>query len=123
TVRIPEPEGKKIVAIGWSVYPSIPSWTWPGEEGKSLTVDVYSAVDRVRLYLNDKLIAEKPTGKDEEFKATFDVPYAPGKLKAEGLRAGRVVATQEIETIGSPVQLRLTSDRTAISADGQDLAF
>ena len=61
TVRLPEPEGKKIVAMGWSVYPTLPSWTWPGQEGKPLTVDVYSGAESVRLYLNDKLIGEKPT--------------------------------------------------------------
>ena len=122
-VRLPEPDGKKIVALGWSVYPSIASWTWPGHEGKPLTVDVYSGAESVRLYLNDKLIGEKTTGKDQEFKATFDVPYAPGKLQAEGLHAGRVVAEEQIVTTGSPVRLRLTPDRTEISADGQDLAF
>ena len=34
TVRLPEPEGKKIIAIMWANYPTLPSWTWPGEEGK-----------------------------------------------------------------------------------------
>jgi beta-galactosidase len=123
TVRLPEPEGKKIVAIGWAVYPTLPSWTWPGQEGKPLQVEVYSGADSARLYLNDKLIGEKPTGKDQEFKATFDVPYAPGKLRAEGLRGRRVVAKQEIVTTGAPMRLKLAADRKDLSADGQDLAF
>lgn len=123
TVRFPESEAKKIVAIGWSVYPSLPSWTWPGQEGKTLTVDVYSGTDSVRLYLNGKVIGEKPTEKEQEFKATFEVPYTPGELKAEGLRGGRVVAEEKIATTGPPMSLKLTPDRTEISADGQDLAF
>ncbi len=74
TVRLPETDEKKIIAPGWAVYPSLPSWTWPGEEGKSLTVDVYSGTERVRLLLNGNLLGEKPTGRDTSFVATFEVP-------------------------------------------------
>ncbi len=109
--------------MGWSVYPTLPSWTWPGQEGKPLTVDVYSGAESVRLYLNDKLIGEKPTGRDQAFKAEFEVPYAPGTLKAEGVRGGKVVADSILQTTGDAVRLKLTADRTDLSADGQDLAF
>ena len=30
TVRLPEPEGQKIIAVGWATYPTLPTWTWPG---------------------------------------------------------------------------------------------
>ncbi len=123
TVRLPEPEGKKIIAMSWASYPTLPSWTWPRLEGKTLTVEVYSAADSVRLTLNGAVIGEKPTGRDQEFKATFDVPYAPGTLKAEGLRSGAVVAESVLETTGDPVRLKLTADRSSLAADGQDLAF
>jgi len=123
TVRLPELEGKKILAAGWAVSPSLPNWTWPGEEGKSMTVEVYSGAERVRLYLNDQLVGEKLTGRDQQFKAEFEVPYAPGTLKAEGLRRGRVVAESLLQTTGLPVQLKLTADRRTLYASGQDLAF
>jgi beta-galactosidase len=123
TVRLPEPDGKKILAAGWSVYPSLPSWTWPEQQGKPLTVEVYSGTDRVRLFLNDKLIGEKLTGRDQAFKAAFEIPYAPGTLKAEGIRGEKVVAESTLATTGDPVRLKLTSDRTVLGADGQDLAF
>jgi beta-galactosidase len=123
TVRLPEPEGKKIVAAGWAVYPSLPSWTWPGEDGKPMTVDVYSGTERVRIYLNDRLIAEKPAGRGQQFKAEFEIPYAPGTLKVEGLRGDRVVAESTLQTAGSPARLKLSADRTALNAGGQDLSF
>jgi len=123
TVRLPEPEGKKIIAAGWSVYPTLPNWSWPGQDGKPLSVEVYSGAERVRLYLNDKLIGEKPTGREQEFKADFEVPYAPGILKAAGLRGDRIVAEDILQTTGDPVRLKLTTDRTILGADGQDLAF
>ena len=123
TVRLPEPEGKKILAPGWSVYPTLPSWTWPAEDGKPLTVDVYSGTESVRLYLNDKLIGEKPSGRDQKFLAEFEVPYAPGTLKAVGIREGRAVAENILRTTGEAVQLKLTPDRTVLKANGQDLSF
>ena len=123
TVRLPEPEGQKYIAIMWAVPPTLPSWTWPGHEGKPLQVDVYSGAEKVRLYLNGKLIGEQPTGLDQEFKAAFTVPYAPGTLKAVGVRGGKEVAESILTTAGKPARLRLTADRAALQADGQDLAF
>jgi len=123
TVRLPEPEGKKIIAVAWAVYPTLPSWTWPTQEGKELQVEVYSGVEKVRLYLNDKLIGEKATGRSEQFKAMFTVPYAPGTLKAVGIRGDRAVAESVLTTAGNPVRLRLTADRTTLQAGGQDLSF
>ena len=123
TVRLPEPEGKKIIAIMWATYPTLPSWTWPGQEGKDLEVEVYSGAEKVQLFLNDKLIGEKPTGREQQFKATFTVPYAPGTLKTVGLRGDRVVAESVLTTTGEASKLRLTSDRTVVQANGEDLSF
>jgi beta-galactosidase len=123
TVRQPAPEGKKIIAIMWATYPTVPGWTWPGEEGKDLEVEVYSGAEKVRLFLNDKLIGEKPTGREQEFKAVFAVPYASGTLKAVGLRGDRVVAESELMTTGPAAKLRLTADRSMVQAGGQDLSF
>jgi beta-galactosidase len=123
TVRLPEPEGKKIIAIMWATYPTLPSWSWPGQEGKELQVEVYSGAEKVQLFLNDKLIGEKPTGREQEFKAVFSVPYAPGKLKAVGLRGERPVAESLLTTAGEATKLRLTPDRTTIQANGEDLSF
>jgi beta-galactosidase len=123
TVRFPEPEGKKIIATGWASYPTLPSWTWPGQEGKELQVEVYSGAEKVRLFLNDKLIGEKPTGRAQEFKATFSVPYAPGMLKAVAVRGDRAVAESILTTVGKAAGLKVTADRAEVHADGQDLSF
>lgn len=123
TVRLPEPEGKKIIAVGWATYPTLPTWSWPGQEGKDLQVEVYSGAEKVRLFLNDQLIGEKPTGREQEFKATFSVPYSPGTLKAVGIRGNRPIAESILKTIGTPTGLRITADRTVVQADGQDLSY
>jgi beta-galactosidase len=123
TVRLPEPEGKKIIATMWATYPTLSTWSWPGQEGKNLQVEVYSGAEKVQLFLNGKLLGEQPTGRDQEFKATFSMPYAPGTLKAVGMRKGRPVAESVLSTAGSASALRLTADRKVIHADGEDLSF
>jgi beta-galactosidase len=122
-VRMPEPEGKRIVVSSWGTWPTYASWTWPGQEGKPVQAEVYSRCEKVRLYLDDKLIGEKPTTRAEQFKATFSVPYAPGVLKAVGFQGDKPVAETTLRTAGQAVQVRLTADRARLRADGQDLAY
>lgn len=69
------------------------------------------------------MIGEKPTGREQDFKAVFSVPYAPGTLRAVGLRGDHPVAETELKTAGQAARLRVTAGRTLIDADGQDLSF
>ena len=116
-------DDKKIIVAGWGWYPVWENWTWPGREGKPMGVDVYSRHEKVRLYLNDKLIGEAPTGRAKNFQATFTLPYQPGTLKAVGVDNGQEVDAMQLETVGAPASIRLTPDRSEIKADGQDLSF
>ena len=49
--------------------------------------------------------------------------YAPGTLKAVGIRGDRAVAESVLTTAGKAAALRLQADRTVLHADSQDLAF
>ncbi len=122
-VRQPVPEGQELYVTRWGVWPVHPSWTWPGMEGKALEVEIYSRCEAVRLYLDGKLIGEKPTGRANEFKANFSVPYAPGILRAVGLEGGKEAAESILRTAGEPAELRLTCEGASLRADGQDLSF
>lgn len=88
-----------------------------------MQVEVYSGAEKVQLFLNDKLIGEQATGRDQEFKAAFSVPYIPGTLKAVGIRNSAPVAESILTTAGRASKLRLTPDRSTIHADGEDLSF
>lgn len=125
-VGTPRPPGAGSADWGvspWAVPPALPSWTWPGQEGKNLSVEVDSRYDAVRLYLNDRLIAEKPTTRAEQFKAMFAVPYAPGELRAVGVQDGHEREALVLQTAGPAARIRLSPDRTVVRADGQDLCF
>jgi beta-galactosidase len=122
-VQEPTSDGRPWVQTGWSVAPMQASWTWPGQDGKALSVEVYSRYPRVQLYLNDQLLGEKPSTRREQFKATFSVPYAAGTLRAIGLDGDKEIQRMELTTAGDVAALRLTADRRQLTADGQDLAF
>lgn len=119
-MAVREPDGYHgvIKETMWSVWPTWESWTWPGWEGKSIDVEVYTKSPEVKLYLNDRLIGTKAVDRSTEFKAVFSVPYEAGVLRAEA--EGRSVS---LATAGAPARLRLTADRRVMKADGQSLAF
>lgn len=125
-VREPDGYHGAIHETSWSVWPTWESWTWPGYEGKDITVDVYSRYPKVRLYLNEQLIGEKPTGKDEAYLASFTLPYQIGTLRSVGITADGqedIANEQILKTAGKPFGIRLTPDKKQMSADGQDLVF
>lgn len=96
----------------------VPHWNWPGKDGQNIKVMALTNCDTVTLSLNGKRIEEK---KIDPFQmAEWQVPYAPGKLEAVAKKNGRDVARFAVETTGEPVALRLTPDRKALDADGQD---
>ncbi len=119
----PSPDGRPYRVEEWGLAPSWASWSWRGFEGRHLEVQIFSRCERVRLYLNDNLIGEKPTTESEQFKAVFDVPYVPGVLKTVGMDKGQVVEQNILKTAGPASQIRLTADRKHITANGEDLCF
>ncbi|HTJ78045.1 MAG TPA: glycoside hydrolase family 2 TIM barrel-domain containing protein [Rariglobus sp.] len=122
-VKQPVPAGSKLNTGGWAVYPESASWTWPGFEGQPVKVEVYSRGETVKLYQDGKLIGEKPTGRGQQFHAAFDITYRPGTLKAEAYADGKKIDEFELATVGAPAGLKLTADRPAMAAGGQDLIF
>jgi beta-galactosidase len=118
-----------------------PHWSWPGREGQVIPVLCYTNCDAVELYLNGKSFGEKrfefprqgnsgswngydrpqvfPTTAD--LHLAWDVPYAPGTLKAVGKRNGEIVLTQSLTTTGAPAAIRLKADRKTILADHRDV--
>jgi beta-galactosidase len=119
----PVPPGMRVNITGWGVAPALESWTWPGQEGKPLTVEVFTRYPTVRLMLDDKVIEEKSLTDADHCRLAFTVPYAPGVLKAIGLRDGQPAEQDVLETANAAHAIHLTADRPTISADGQDLSF
>jgi beta-galactosidase len=113
--------------LSWNrqwVYPDIhPSWTWPGYEGASLEVTVYSECEQVELFLNDVSLGTKATSGANKCTATWNVTYAPGELKAVGYVGGVPQAQWILNTAGVPMVISLTADKSTIAADGSSLCY
>ena len=75
----PLSEGTLVKAM-WRGTNALPSWSWPGQEGKTTSVEVYTSAPKVQLYQDGKLIGEQETS---QYRAVFEnVTYQPGTLKA-----------------------------------------
>jgi beta-galactosidase len=97
-----------------------PHWTWPGREGQEITVRVDGNPDEVALALNGRSLGRRAMPRNGHLEWT--VRYAPGVLEARGWTGGREIARSRVETAGAPAAIRLAADRTAIAADGEDVA-
>jgi beta-galactosidase len=129
----------------WTDKPMLhlfPHWNLEGREGRVIPVLAYTNCDAVELYVNGKSYGEKRlefprqgnsgSWNRYEFPQKFatttdlhlswDVPYEPGIVKAVGKKNGQIVCTEIIETTGKPAAIRLTADRSQLTADNQDVA-
>ena len=129
----------------WTKEPMLhllPHWSWEGREGEVIPVIIYSNCEEVELFLNGKSYGVKKlefprpgnsgnwdrydtppiNGTTADLHLRWDIPYAPGTLKAVGKKHGEVVCTTSVETAGKPAGLRLSLDKTSIGANGDDIA-
>lgn len=97
----------------------VPHWNWPADSvGKPIKVMALSNADKVKLYLNGKLVSEQNV--DPYEMNTWMVPYKPGKLEAVGYKDGKIVSRKKVETTGEAYCVRLTPDRNSLMGNGCD---
>jgi len=117
----------------------LPHWNWAGREGQPIPVMAYTNTEEVELLLNGRSLGRKKKGEPfampvgqkisddlrftSRYRLVWEVPYAPGTLKAVAYTAGKPVASAEMTTAGSPSGVVLAPDRGTIRADGEDLSF
>lgn len=119
----------------------VPHWNWKGREGEVTPVFVYTNYPSAELFINGKSQGKRT--KDTTQKASnttynarsferqqryrlmwMDTKYQPGTLKVVAYdENGKVAEEKEVHTAGTPYKIVLTADRTAILADGKDIAF
>jgi beta-galactosidase len=121
-----------------------PHWNWPGREGQVIPVVAYSNCNSVELFLNGRSLGEKriefpaqgtsggwnsyalPVVRSttNDLHMSWDVPYAPGVLRAVGKRRdGTVACHTDVRTAGSPAAIRLLPDRDTITTGAGDVAL
>lgn len=85
-----------------------------------MDVWVYSNMDEVELFLNNKSLGRKTMELNSHL--SWEVPYKAGTLKAVGYKVGQRKMTRVVETTGAARQVHLRADRTEIKADRRDVA-
>ncbi|PKK46067.1 hypothetical protein CI102_9750 [Trichoderma harzianum] len=101
----------------------LPHWTWPDRAGKVTPVHVFSSGDEAELFVNGKSQGRQ-TKEPLTYRFRWDkVVYHPGELHVVTYKDGKVWAKDTVQTAGEPARLRLTADRSKITADGLDLSY
>ena len=115
----------------------LPHWNWEGREGEVTPVFVYTSYPSAELFVNgvSQGIRTKKTSDGntpclgraamERYRLMWDeVTYQPGEIKVVAYDAeGNAVAEKIVRTAGKAAAIKLTPDRTELSADGEDLCY
>ncbi|MDF2052223.1 glycoside hydrolase family 2 TIM barrel-domain containing protein [Arthrobacter sp. Cr_A7] len=107
----------------WAWSDSLDSWTWPGFEGKPVTVEVAADADEVVLLLDGTELARARVGVKRPLLATLETTYRPGTLEAVAYRGGIEVGRSSLVSASGAIELVATTDRDTLSHDDTDLAF
>lgn len=95
-----------------------PHWTWDADPGNPVRVRAVTNCEAVRLYLNERLIAEQLA--EPYTVPEFVIPYEPGALRAEGVNGGIPVCADEAVTAGQAERIRLECSKRTMVPDGLD---
>ena len=107
----------------------LPHWNWPERLGDTVPVFVYTNGDCGELFVNGRSLGTecKDPRSERSVERTrlmwTDVIYEPGQLRAVAYREGAVIGEATVTTAGEPHAIRLTPDRTTITANGMDLSY
>ncbi|MFV3129371.1 glycoside hydrolase family 2 TIM barrel-domain containing protein [Niveispirillum sp. KHB5.9] len=112
-VAMPQPKGPGVLE----------DWT-PADKGTHVEkVEVAANTPTVELFLNGKSLGKKPRNEDDS-AIKFEVPFAPGTLRAVGYDAGgRKVAEHELRTAGPAAGVKLVAEQAELAPGFDHVGF
>lgn len=96
-------------------------WTSGNPEPHEENVEVYSNCESVELFLNGRSLGAKPLNTDASPR-NWKVRYEPGVLRGIARNGKAIVATQELRTAGKAAKIVLTTDRSRLTPDWDEVA-
>ncbi|MPQ42432.1 glycoside hydrolase family 2 TIM barrel-domain containing protein [Clostridium tarantellae] len=121
----------------WTTEPMLhilPHWNW--KVGDMIKVWIYSNVDTVEVFINDKSLGEKKflnkttnygmkylEASDGNLHLEWLVSFQPGILRAVGKRNGVIVVEDKIATAGNATAIRLTPESESIKLGLNSLIY
>jgi beta-galactosidase len=99
-------------------------WNYPANTVKTIYVAA-NHCDSVELLVNGKSLGVSKSPANGYIFAFPQIKFAAGKITAVAKAGGKMVAQDEIETVGEPKKLKLTPHVSphGLQADGADVAF
>jgi hypothetical protein len=97
-------------------------WNWSADGRGTIPVEVYTNCDSAELVLNGRSLGEKAVADRLAPVLRWEVPNEAGVVRAIGKRGGTEAARFELATAGAPQRVELVPDKTALQANGSDLA-
>jgi len=94
--------------------PLLLDWTPRNTAAHSEAVEVYTNCEEVELILNGQSLGRQKLHPDAS-PLKWDVPFAPGSLRAVAYNQGKPVAQDELRTAGKVARILLTPERTKLS--------
>ncbi len=94
----------------WIFTDCVENYTWPGEEGRPVFIQVYAGGDEVELFQNGSSLGRKPCGRETGFAAEFTAEYLPGELTAAAYKNGVQIGCAALMTAGEPKELHVEKE-------------
>jgi beta-galactosidase len=94
-------------------------WTPRNTAAHSESVEVYTNCEEVELLLNGQSLGRQKLHPDAS-PLTWNVPYAPGSLKAVAYNQGSLAVEDELRTAGKATRLVLSAERATLSPGAED---
>ncbi len=85
-------------------------YSYPGQEGKPIMIQVYAGGDTVELILNGRSLGKQACGKETGFETQFHTVYEPGELEAVAYENGKEIGRASLRTAGTPAAVRLSAE-------------
>ncbi len=99
-----------------------PDWTPANLGAHEENVEIYSNCDEVELFLNGRSLGSKAKPPDDSPR-NWKVGFESGTIRAIGKNGGKQVAEFELKTAGKPAKIVLSTDKTRIANDWDDVVF
>lgn len=120
-VQRPERYGKTPIKTPWIMSDADSCWTFDGQEGMPVIVEVYAAGAEVELIRNGKSIGKKALGSNE-YRVCFDTIYESGILQAISYdEKGCIFGKTEIKTAKPERHIRICPETS--NAEGERFQY
>lgn len=86
-------------------------YSYEGQEGKPVMIQVYAGGDSVELFVNGRSLGVQPCGQKTSYETQFHTVYEPGELTAVAYENGQEIGRTTLRTAGKPSTTVLSAEK------------